>query len=182
MNKPAVGFLSCLAGAAVVAAAGGGWYYVNHVARGENTEPEIETVSTIRIELRKYVDADVEGSKVDIPRVISYLGNPNDLYLVIKKYDGDPIKLKTHWDTPIGNGLRWSVDPPVMMNEISEIHIKDADTFSDDLVDRVIVDGRKQSGEYFDVIMLAEPLPGHGPAPATPEVAPVQDKVKPGNA
>jgi hypothetical protein len=94
------------------------------------------------------------GQASEALRLVS-LGTP-DLYLKIKVSDGQ-IKTFTHKDTPIGNGLKWSLDKPLRMRDVREVEVWDEDAVRDNFADRVALGGTwSAEGQTYRIDLLGE--------------------------
>ena len=82
-------------------------------------------------------------------------GTP-DLYLKIRTGDGGELKTFTHKDTPIGNGLRWSLDKPLRMRDVREVEVWDEDAVRDNFKDRVAVSSWSAEGQTFKIDLMGE--------------------------
>jgi hypothetical protein len=76
-------------------------------------------------------------------------GTP-DLYLKIKTPDAE-VRTFTHKDTPIGNGLKWSLERPLRMRDVREVEVWDEDPVRDNFVDRVAVAGWSAEGQTYKI-------------------------------
>jgi hypothetical protein len=145
--------------AVVVAAVGGGIHlgWRSHFGgRSGQLQPNAPlTVTAVRIQLQKYVEAEKDGNRVNIPKIISTIDTP-DLYLVLVRRDGREIRTATFTNMPVGNGLKWELDAPLPLSAIAEVRVFDAGVVSDDLLDRVLVDHPRESGGLFDFLFLEE--------------------------
>ena len=81
-------------------------------------------------------------------------GTP-DLYLKIKTSDAE-VRTFTHTDTPIGNGLKWSLDAPLRMRDVREIEVWDEDPVRDNFADRVAVAGWSAEGQAYKIDLLGQ--------------------------
>ena len=81
-------------------------------------------------------------------------GTP-DLYLKVKTSAGE-FKTFTHKDTPIGNGLKWSLDKPLRMRDVREVEVWDEDAVRDNFADRVAVAGWSAEGQTYKIDLLGQ--------------------------
>ncbi len=128
----------------------------------------IPGLALLGIGLQKYYDVEDNGTVHTIqlatkPGMVGQasealrLINPGtpDLYLKIKTSDGE-IKTFTHKDTPIGNGLKWSLDKPLRMREVREVEVWDEDAMRDNFADRVAVSGWSAEGQAYRIDLLGQ--------------------------
>lgn len=66
-------------------------------------------------------------------------GEEQDFYIAIKTRNSLEIKLPPIKNTLIGNGLSWEIEPPMPLNTVAELELRDRDLGSDDKLDRVTV-------------------------------------------
>jgi hypothetical protein len=81
-------------------------------------------------------------------------GKP-DYYLLLQLHSGEKLQLPTYRNRPIGNGLVWTLPDPVLVNDIAEVQLFDANRiFRDEMLDRAIVTGRalKSTQHGFDLL------------------------------
>lgn len=64
-----------------------------------------------------------------------------DFYVKIQTRTGDEIELDVRKNTPIGNGLKWTLPNPTKLIDMAEITLWDSDMIKDDQLDRVTVAG-----------------------------------------
>lgn len=83
-------------------------------------------------------------SFIQLPRLF---GDPS-YYLVVETLEG-PQRLDTKRRTPIGNGLTWILRRPVPLSKIYEVEMVEDGLFTDKVLDRVSVSGRREKGQCF---------------------------------
>ena len=81
-------------------------------------------------------------------------GTP-DLYLKVKTTDAE-FKTFTHKDTPIGNGLKWSLDRSLRMRDVREVEVWDEDAVRDNFADRVAVADWTAEGQTYKIDLLGQ--------------------------
>ena len=85
------------------------------------------------------------GTVIDVG---NFLSDQPDLYLILE-LDTGPVELKRFEDSPIGNGLTWTLDPNVRRDLLREVTIWDDDFMRDDCLDRVSPSEWKVEGQRF---------------------------------
>lgn len=138
----------------------------------EQPEPPPPMVQRVRIELQKYVDADVKGSRLNVPKRPNLVNfDTPDYYLELHLRGNIILKTEPHIDTPIGNGLEWYLAAPVQLADIHEVRVFDAGLMSDTLIDRVNVRQRRyEEGQLFNFHLLEDV-----PLSAQPRTPPVEE-------
>jgi hypothetical protein len=81
---------------------------------------------------------------LELPRLF---GSPS-YYLQFLTLSG-PRQLEKKPGVPIGNGLVWLLERPEPLAQVYEVQVFEAGMFSDRLVDRVRVSGRRATGQRF---------------------------------
>jgi hypothetical protein len=81
-------------------------------------------------------------------------GNP-DLYLKVTIAGrSEPLRTPTRTDTPVGNGLAWELDPPVLMRDIRQVDVWDADLIRDNHKDHVTMGAWRAQGQTYGIELL----------------------------
>ncbi len=90
------------------------------------------------------------------PSSILMSDNEQDFYVIITLKNDKTVRLATHENTLIGNGLTWNLTTSLPLENIAEISLWDDDPISDDHLDRVSMDGESFSAQgqhyHFDLI------------------------------
>jgi hypothetical protein len=108
-------------------------------------------VNTIRLTTKP----GIVGQASEAFRLIE-LGNP-DLYLKITLADKpDAIRTVTFKDMPIGNGLDWQLEKPVLMTEVRSIEVWDEDLIRDRMQDRMTMGTWTAEGQTFRVELIGQ--------------------------
>jgi len=81
-----------------------------------------------------------------------------DYYVIIETQE-KPVRLATYKDTPIGNGLTWTLPSPLLLDDFKQITLWDDDMFSNDQLDRVTVDQLETVGQHYRFLLVAEQVP-----------------------
>lgn len=99
----------------------------------------------------------VRVTKLSSMPVLRIASKP-DYYLKLIWADGETLQLPTYDDTPIGNGLVWQLPDPRPLGDFAEVQLFDEDVFTDEMLDRVIVEGRmlKTTQHGFDLLGPAQ--------------------------
>jgi hypothetical protein len=109
------------------------------------------TVHTIQVTTKP----GMVGQASEALRLIS-VGTP-DLYLKFKTADGAVTRTFTHEDTPVGNGLKWSLDKPLRMRDVREVEVWDEDAIRDNFADRVSLGSAwSAEGQAYRIDLLGE--------------------------
>jgi hypothetical protein len=81
-------------------------------------------------------------------------GNP-DLYLKITiAGQKAPAQTKTYKDMPVGNGLQWPLDKPILMSDLKQVDVWDENTFKDKQLDHITLGGWSAEGQTFRIDLL----------------------------
>ena len=81
-------------------------------------------------------------------------GNP-DLYLKITIAGrNEPLQTPTFKDTPVGNGLIWTLDKPTLMTDIKQVDVWDENVFSDAQKDHISLSGWSAEGQTYHVDLI----------------------------
>ncbi len=160
-----------------IGAAAGIWLLWPHLPVGkDHAPPPPAMVQRVRIELQKYVDAEVEGSRLNVPKRPSLFNLDTPDYFLELQLRGDAvIRTITHVDTPVGNGIEWQLSEPIRLEDIYEVRLYDAGVVRNALVDRVTVNRKRyEEGQLFNFHLLADL-----PAAATPSAPPTGNDAAP---
>lgn len=108
-------------------------------------------VSTIRLTTKP----GIVGQASEAFRLIEP-GNP-DLYLKIT-VDGqaEPLRTATFKDIPIGNGLDWKLEKPLLMTQVRSIEVWDEDLIRDRMQDRMNMGTWAAEGQTYRVELLGK--------------------------
>jgi len=128
----------------------------------------IPGLALLGLGLQKYYDVQDDGTVHTIqlatkPGMVGQasealrLINPGtpDLYLKVKTTDAE-FKTFTHKDTPIGNGLKWSLDRSLRMRDVREVEVWDEDAVRDNFADRVAVADWTAEGQTYKIDLLGQ--------------------------
>jgi hypothetical protein len=88
----------------------------------------------------------------------SIMGSP-DYYLNVGTRARKSIETKGYEDTPIGNGLDFTLPQPLPLEDVAHIELMDADVGGDDMRDRVDVRERISKGQDYQFELIGPPAP-----------------------
>jgi hypothetical protein len=83
----------------------------------------------------------------------SLMGSP-DYYVTVSTRAGKSSTTKGYEDTPIGNGLDFTLPQPLVMEEVAHVELMDADVGGDDMRDRVDVRERISKGQDYQFELI----------------------------
>lgn len=128
---------------AFVLAAYGYWRYVDHPTGG--------VVTSIRVSSKGGIAGQVQDAYASVSPTTA------DLYLVVVRRQGEALHLKPFNDTPLGNGLTWSLEAPLQLANVTRVEVWDHNAvLKDKEIDRIELPGDLWSadGQSFHVMMI----------------------------
>lgn len=111
------------------------------------------TVTSIRATSKPGISGQVQDAYAGV------MPTTADLYLVIHRDEGEPIKLQPFDDTPLGNGLTWPLDAPLSQDDIARVEVWDYNTIvKDKALDRIEFGDNAwtRDGQTFSIMLIGQ--------------------------